>query len=347
MQQIFEAAGHSQHELQRTPTALYPQLPNISRKALSTLDGSPNKRMTLQSKNRLHPQDYRPESLCLSISLSRIVASAGEGLPHASDRSSGSWSDDSGYIVTTSRARGNSFTMSERVHDWLRALSSPDSQVSEGLNDQRPTTPDEYHVLDQTGSIGRCRTGSSQSRDLPRKNCMVMSEFSDPFVSDVEGQHSTTAFSLEAQGHDAMAVGHTIATKTPASHISDQRCSSQLHKHYTRFSRVPHEHSPPRSASVAKTRRAPLGNQILQEGGIQLSPLSPDVCIERGPSRYHNRKLQNTCDLRTPSRNRPAMTFQAPRLKENEILKELGNHKSDELFTPLGSRTGTRFRREQ
>jgi hypothetical protein len=41
------------------------------------------------------------------------------------------------------------------------------------------------------------------------------------------------------------------------------------------------------------TRRHPAN---LEEGGIQLSPLSPNVCIERGPARYHSAHRRSNAD---------------------------------------------------
>ncbi|KAF1913741.1 hypothetical protein BDU57DRAFT_320822 [Ampelomyces quisqualis] len=350
MQQIFEAVGHSQHELHSTPTALYPQLPNISRKALPTLDRSPDASVALQPKATCPSKKYYPKSLCLSTNLSRVVASASEAhasLTHTSNRSSGSWSDDSGYIATNLRARGHSFNMDERIHDWLRALSGPESQDSKGLNEQCPSTPDEHHVLVHIGRTGRSQAGSSQSRHVHQEKGLVMAELSDPFVCDIDGRHLTTASSSDVQGHGTMAIGHANVTKKPMSHVSNRQSAIPLHGSCIRMSRSVLKHSPPRSFFVGKTDTSPLGHEVLDEGGVQLSPLTPDVCTERGPSRYHNRNLKKTCNTKTPSRARPTMTFQAPLLKENDFLKELGSYKSDDLFTPSGSRTGTRFRRGQ
>jgi hypothetical protein len=127
MRQLFEDAGSDHQEQRKNIAILYPQLPNISRKAAPSLT---NNTVVVQRANTQASSGYRPESLCLSTNLPVAVSSI--SAPHVSliHPSSGSWSDDSGYIVTT-RARSGGCTIepTERVRNWLLELPNPDEDA--------------------------------------------------------------------------------------------------------------------------------------------------------------------------------------------------------------------------
>jgi hypothetical protein len=97
---------------------------------------------------------------------------------------------------------------------------------------------------------------------------------------------------------------------------------------------------------VRGTREWCNKNEAIEEGGVQLSPLSPNVCIERGPSRYHSpRNLHDASDAVTPSKHRPTSLFQSPQLKENVVLQSYDFNETNGPHTSRTNRLETRFRR--
>jgi hypothetical protein len=289
MRQIFEEAGRDQGELQSTSRILYPQLANISRKA-SPSPPSPPTRSTHESSK------YRPESLCLSTNLPSVVASIDEtraSLAHQSQHLSGSWSDDSGYILTNnSHTRCSSFTLTpdERIHMWLCEL--PDWKTINADANWRTEL-----VLEQNSK------GTNSQSDQNEMFTFASGQ-ADPFGPDLE-EHDRTFTILE--------------------HGSLETASGNWNQvGFNPFSRI---HTP-----SSKVRPDP---QLWEEGGMQLSPLSPNVCVERGPARYHsNRTLQ----MGTLYKRGSSILFRAPHLEENVVLKNEGDGSRNSPLTPCSDR---------
>jgi hypothetical protein len=278
MRQIFEDAGNDYPEQQNDTAVLYPQLPNISRKAAPSPLKSPNRNGAAHQATVHASPTYRPESLCLSTKLSLAVPAA--GTPHASllylsERSSGSWSDDSGYIVTTrSRSCSPVVPLNERIHTWL--LELPDREMSPAQNDteeKQQLASDASRCYDTNDPIV-CGTSIDNNQEP------------SPFVEDpfVYNGNTPSRFELHENGRTA-----AVLDCRSVRIISDSV-----------------ENSKP-----------------LEEVGVQVSPLSPNVCVERGPSRYHStRKSFETSNVATPSETRFMPTFQAPQLKENVVRRK-------------------------
>jgi hypothetical protein len=289
MRQIFEDVGRDQGELQITSRTLYPQLANISRKALPSPPSPPPKSTHNSSK-------YRLESLCLSTNLPSVVASVGQArasLTHQSQRSSGSWSDDSGYILTnSSHTRCSSFTLTpdERIRIWLYELPEWKTGIADA--DWRMES-----VLEQDAKGLSSRGGRDEMHTFT-------SGQTDPF--EPKARDYDTNFILPGHGSSENVAGD---------------CNQMGLNPFNRF----HTPSP-------KARTDP---QLLEEGGIQLSPLNPNVCIERGPARYHsNRKPREVAMI--GARGSPIL-FRATRLKENVVLKNEGNSNCGSPLKPWGN----------
>jgi hypothetical protein len=308
MRQIFEDAGRDQGELQSTSRALYPQLANISRKASPSPSNSPTK-----STDGL-PR-YRPDSLCLSANLRSIVASTGGvgvSLAHQSQRSSGSWSDDSGYIVTSnSHTRHSSFTLTpdERIRIWLCEL--PEEKIEDVEEDGRMES-----VLERNAdSIDR-----RHNRDemLP-----FASDHTSPFGSDLHEYDATYTLPPHGPLGDVPGVRNQLRFSAPNQfHIPSPKARLRT--------------STQHDENVSDNRAFPGDAQLLEEGGIQLSPLSPNVCIERGPARYHsNRKPR---EMTAPCRLGSPTPIRAPRLKENVVLENEAGNSRKSLRTPYNNR---------
>jgi hypothetical protein len=308
MRQLFEEAGR----VDDSPK-LYPQLPNISRKA----SASPNKRPLVQLSTTL--PSYRPESLCLATSLpvaEPSVSDAQASLLHPSERSSGSWSDDSGYIVTNSRGRRCSFSVppKERIYSWLSDI--PD--------DERGCVPDRDESV---------TSGQQYSQPFDSLHVLLDSQVTpdDPFVS----HNDESAPGVPSQLHFPQE-------KTPSLH--NPRHVSDV------CPRLDLDLQDDTHASTPMITTKTLHNEIahLEEGGVQLSPLSPNVCLERGPSRHHStRQSSDSNIINTPCKDRPYKPFQLGSLKENVVLKQEGIELTGSPLTARKNVLGTRFRRMQ
>jgi len=305
MRQLFEDASRVDHDSPR----LYPQLPNISRKA----SVSPSKRPSVQLGTAL--PSYRPESLCLSTILSAADPSVSDVQAshlYPSERSSGSWSDDSGYIVTNSRGQRCSFSVppKERIYTWLADLPNHERDVAKD-QDQEVTLP--QHQCQRPISGLHLLSESSIACD-------------DPFVSDSSETHASAPSPLQLPQDKAQ---NPLTTR----HASDVCKRLDLNHQDDTHTSTPN----PRAAAKVTDDEA----FYLEEGGIQLSPLSPNVCIERGPSRHHSPRDPSI--INTPCKER----FQPGRLKENVVLKQDGTDRTGSPLTVRKNVLGTRFRRLQ
>jgi hypothetical protein len=308
MRQIFEDAGRDQGELQSTSRTLYPQLANISRKASPSPSNSPTK-----STNGL-PR-YRPESLCLSANLRSIVASTGGvgvKLAHQSQRSSGSWSDDSGYIVTSnSHTQHSSFTLTpdERIRIWLCEL--PEGKMEDVEEDGRMES-----VLERNADgIDR------------RHNQDEMPAFAS---------HHTSPSGSDLDEHDATYTLHGHGSLGYVPGDCNRSRSSAPNQFHTPSLKARLRTSAQHDEYVLENKGFPGDAELLEEGGIQLSPLSPNVCIERGPARHHsNRKPR---EVTAPYRLGSPIPFRAPRLKENVVLENEAGTSRKSLRTPYNNR---------
>lgn len=335
MRQLFEDAGSDHHKQRNNATTLYPQLPNISRKAAPLPIDSTSivQRATTHASPR-----YRPESLCLSANLPFAVSSI--GAPHVSlidpsGRSSGSWSDDSGYIVTT-RARSGSCTVppNDRIRAWLLELPDVDRdavQEHAAMEGQLMTVP-----IREQDSVVSTLHGMSEKNDSKS-----FPSLEDPFTCD----HNTL---YRSGRHDNGSTTESGGYR-PQRNISDI-CRAlnldHLNQIHTPLSGMAINTSPKQQEDTQETEGWCDENDPLEEGGIQLSPLSPNVCIERGPSRYHSpRKLHAVSNAATPSKSRPTPVFRAPQLKENVVFGTHDLSEADGPLTPRTNRMGTRFRR--
>ncbi|KAH6878200.1 hypothetical protein BKA58DRAFT_90670 [Alternaria rosae] len=254
MRQIFEDAGRD-HECPQPPQpdrgVSYPQLPNISRKASPPAEHSRNEqRFTLTVSPVQHPK-----SPCMSSTSFRMVSHATQAVsPRVSEQSSESWSDDSGYFIAGSRNRTASLTgpPRDRVNDWLATVSLYEQETC-GIE----------NVLDYQSTSHLPR--SSSEKHVFNKDSMQSSHqistitIPDPFLESDSSLRTSPLFKV-------------LPPRRPRNqpHTPTQ---TQTHSPTTVIIR-PHQ-------SQAKC-------PILEHGGIQLSPLSPNVCIERGPSRYHS-----------------------------------------------------------
>jgi hypothetical protein len=329
MRQIFGDARRGPLELHCSPNHLYPQLPNISRKA------SPSP-VRLRSRNRTHEQDttnfLQPHylaSLSHSTKLSVTEAAtdtACANRPHPSERSSGSWSDDSRYIVTTSRTQSESLIipLNERVHHWLSDVS--DTEV------ERSAQGDGEEVWRLTPPTKQCSRGSALLHSFFKTERDKTPSLSSP----QKGRRMLSSSNRSRSSDPFMCNANTSYAPLLANHQKD------IHTLQSR--------EPPKSPSMScsssfEANRLSSQLDVVEEGDVQLSPLSPNVCVERGPSRYQS--IPKSRDMMTPCKGRLPLHFRAPRQQENVVMGQGDGNRDDRLLTPRSNRMSTTFRRQQ
>jgi hypothetical protein len=321
MRQMFENAGRSHHELQATNSISYPQLPNISRKASpppvrSLIMGGISQQATPHGSS-----SYHPESLC--VSQNPPLAMSQTSFPHPSKRSSGSWSDDSGYIVTKPRDCSGSSIVSpdEWILAWLFEVLHPKDELSaRSIEEQVPDhssgqTSLERGGRDMSGFSGVYwpkAKGKSSTASLPKARqarcSRGLSMHGDPFFSETCDSSSHASYQLDTQGKEVTETSSEDCVLRNVSENSKPLGINDVNGIHTTLSQH-HEHNPNLE-----------GAHILEDGGIELSPLSVNVCIERGPSRYHsNRKSRDMSRVTTPCKDRPAIHLRVPQTKQNMV----------------------------
>jgi len=251
MRQIFEDAGHDHQSPQLEQGVSYPQLPNISRKASPPVEHGRNEQYATLAISPVQ----RPESPYMSRASFRMVSHATQAnSPRISEQSSEAWSDDSGYFIAGSRNRTASLTgpPRDRINDWLASTSLHEQETC-GIED----------VLDY-----------QSTSHLPRS-----SSWKDVFSKDsTQSPHHISTTTIP----DPFLEPDSTLRISPLFKALPPRLSrNQPH--------TPTQTQTPSPTTVTIRPHQPAVNRpILEEGGIQLSPLSPNVCIERGPSRYHS-----------------------------------------------------------
>ncbi|KAF2681369.1 hypothetical protein K458DRAFT_83955 [Lentithecium fluviatile CBS 122367] len=346
MKQMFDEAGIGNMPSRDDEVVLYPQLPNVSRVASPLVRDHRCPPVPKDAPgSHLPPND--PHSAVAAIGHVNVTS-----IP-TSDSSSGSWSDDSGYIaLERARPLAGSGSPAHRIEDWLSALSHDDQEVDEEPS-QKPAQRSEPEVSHQQANLQPITLEDKTRKPsftlhLPSRQ-KVEPEFvwegdvflHDPFISRNSGRAST--------GRSTIAESCDRPPPSPRRyrHISDT-CKRL-------FFDLPRPVTTNRSVLPPSTPKA-LGRVLSDssvdaedgEGGIELSPLSPNVCIERGPSRYHS--AHNSQRNKSPMKSLTMTAFFTPPRHSSEQSKENAGAIESPLrnartVRTLGSaRGGIRFR---
>ncbi|RYN64413.1 hypothetical protein AA0117_g12496 [Alternaria alternata] len=308
MRQIFEDASRDHISPQSGQSVLYPQLPNISRKASPTREyGGDEQHCTLTS-----PPIRPPESLCLSTSSSRMVQHKLQlKSPHISEQSSESWSDDSGYFIAGSRNRTFSLTgpPRDRINDWLTNVAESECNIPT-VKDENECQHSSFSLLlpppPKLTDIDLLHKSSEQS---PTPTCDATIQ--DPFLDFDTNPRTPSLFkSLPARRFPNTSSSKPLTTQTQAQSTE---------------------------TVTVRSRNSPARQSIFEDGGVQLSPLSPNVCIERGPTRYHSART-------SPIKERRAMRYNENRDEDGGIgLAQTEAGVQDSPLAPCKIGAGTRF----
>ncbi|CAO2657414.1 Nn.00g035400.m01.CDS01 [Neocucurbitaria sp. VM-36] len=357
MKQIFEDASCGYYTTQDHASALYPQLPNISRKA----SPPPFHTRSIQREAPGTPPDRPLAPLCLSM---KDLPAAprpelpGPNLSVLSERTSGSWSDDSGYFIADSRGQASAATTlsNDRIIDWLQKVSRVGSHATEdsiadesdGNHEFRPSAPSSINTQTLTTAESYEIDADAQHSDQP-----LRTRGNDPFISDNSNSSASLLLGLRGDQEPFSLSCYRNIRPTNATdnykRLNFSRAEALCLHSGADGPALTTPSSTPLPPSQHNPTSTPVKHPAPNVDGTQLSPLSPNVCIERGPSRYHsNCKSLNDNDLTsTPTIAQSRIDEHAPQLKENVSLSE---EKSVSLSSPLASRSaraGTRFQRSQ
>ncbi|KAF1958961.1 hypothetical protein CC80DRAFT_591836 [Byssothecium circinans] len=300
MKQIFEDAGMENFTPLNDVAPLYPQLPNISR-----LSSPKHREQRCEivvpniAGNRHGVILPSPEALSALPEIEQSCES-----PVMSEHSSGSWTDDSGYINVESRNRRSAESPKRLVLDWLTTVSATDECQKESVGSGGSDTSLERTCVNSTASMQLSRDRRPHrafriSRKSP-PNAKILrihrTSPTDPFVIRREVDTETT------YDHRSTASKDLSYSARAQRHISDT-CKRLDFDQAGRSSNLKIASPKPEGSDGALTPTA-KELQDVEAGGIQLSPLSPNVCVERGPSRYLSRRNSPTkapAELTAPS----------------------------------------------
>jgi hypothetical protein len=359
MRRIFQDANHAYHERQLPCSGLYPQLPNVSRKA----SPPPLRSVGTQGPSVARSPIHRPKSLCLSTRLPSAVPQS--RVPRASQESqsvasAGSWSNDSGYIITESRERCSESTLpsKERIFDWIYNISDDEAESSPYDEDHRNAGPQfgksciEPHGDNFSTLLERCecQEGGTSLSLCPREQVYTMAPedqtvINDPFLC--HGNERKTIISSQL-GPGRPSPSFPIPNHCFSCHLPD--ICNTLDEDSHKENNQPSPEVKVKSTALPQhhVESSPNYDEVLEEGGVRLSHLSPNVCIERGPSRYHSpRKPHHIENTSTPSKRSYNTHFNTGQLKENVVFREEGTPHLGSPLTPRSNLLGTRFRRAQ
>lgn len=228
--------------------------------------------------------------------------------PQKTHPPSASWTDDSGYLATQSHDGASTFDISsqERIYDWLSKV--PQNQ-GEGADDNLdPFLHDD------------CDVGAISRREWqPRQESSRM-----PFWDN----HSS---GLALNACKRLDFGQS----SPMNRDADDQLVDNLS--LTSLDRMPYKEITTSSLSTCPA---------LEDGSIELSPLSPNVCVQRGPARHHlNRKRNNAASPLRFCKENPSIQEEAMRMKENFTPQEPDTTRIDSPLALRYGRVGARFGR--
>jgi hypothetical protein len=265
MRQVFEdasledALSHPNHGV-----GIYPQLPNISR-TCSLVRRTPASRPSTPARSRLG-------SPILSVQFNESLSDAPPKiglLLQASTRSSSlsdSWSGDSDYLITKPPPPVPSPpAFSLPIKEWLDTVTPEDSFIQESSSTTSAQT-----LLDmEVSRLGQKKTLSPGSKK--NKNRPALPALLGDSDSSLQGSSISVSF---------CPVNDNFNSSLPCSNGPDSP-SSPLRDTTNQRKSMP--------------MNSPTALQETDDGGVELSFLSPDVCTERGPARYRSRQ-----DRRSP-----------------------------------------------
>lgn len=291
MRQIFNCLGSEQHE----PSIAYPSLPKVSRFAelpdiqRATLEG-----LTSHGSSQAETQSFQIQDDAVVENLQSIepCTSCGTAPSFSSER----WSGDSSYLVADSQgiSMGPTEPPSGSVLEWLSRVSNLRSEEIVDRHDG-----DEHFHHDQTVSGSVTPEIFNEASYTCKSNGNGAQHVSTPQMHrDITGMHGE----LDSSQLQAQQVRRSVYRSRPDF---DDRPSSQT-----------------MTAIVSPT--SPSEDHVTKECDRSgLSPLSPNVCIERGPYRYHGDRNRGTAASLTPTKKLSMLRRQQRQSKDMTVESRL------------------------
>ncbi|ORY08740.1 hypothetical protein BCR34DRAFT_389907 [Clohesyomyces aquaticus] len=269
MRRMFEKANLGNTLPSNNGVVLYPQLPNISREC------SPVARFEAHRKSR---------GPLLPRSGPNSGAETPEQLhsPAVSEHSSESWSGDSDYLVTEHHVSHASPDSASHpfIDDWLSTLSDGD------------------------------RSSQGSAFRLPFGIASPVDENNTEDVSCHSHVHSTPSSvamsQLSISGPSSRESRRRVSDRCLTSSEFRRRQCADMAALQDRSKRLCPQTPPSGRATQSKPREVctPRQSADLDDGSVELSTLSANVCVERGPTRRHSvrREWQNPNLPETPTK---------------------------------------------
>jgi hypothetical protein len=291
MSQLFRRVGVPNRTAIDDESVLYPQLPNISR-----------------------------VSLPLRRDQTRLPAE--KAYTSTSESSSESWSDDSGYIIDDpAPSLVGSGAPAQRIEDWLARLSY-DEGAGKVVGAKRKPRYEEEPAQDPFLDTKLQMTMDTNHIETPRSETHISS------APRPDQKLSNGSLALPINPFDCSRSSTSkSATSTDDSNHPSPLASSQ--RHVSDMCRRLFFDLPRPTTGVCITRSSStskahgclgLDPTADRKNDVELSPLSPNVCIERGPSRYHS--AHKTRSNTSPSKAPTLTSFFTPPRYSGEHMKE-------------------------
>lgn len=268
----------------QSPTPLYPQLANVSR-TLSPRRPDAGQTPTL---NTIARHQGRSPSSGEHLSIAPDMNAS------PSECSSESWSDDSGYINLNMHTRMSvPLDMDNRIEDWLSLVPKPDisarrrTSAEPSLSNRRPIASVRQVYKPQPALMGlRHRETISQPHHgldnfkslFPSHRALV-----DPYHFDQTGSGDSSPSGSATLGENSNRPAQPSSAQRHVSDVCKRLNFDQL--------RLPDNDSlgnGPFDEPISDTLcpQLPQTKRDASEEDTDLAPLSPNVCVERGPSCY-------------------------------------------------------------
>ncbi|KAI8937528.1 hypothetical protein NX059_005246 [Plenodomus lindquistii] len=301
MHQLFEDAGRGQATPAGARGALSPQLPNTSQKDAPSIH-----KHAQDAPNVGNVQSGpHPRSSCRSTD-SILIGSQADPLLAVrlpvTGHTSGSWSDDSVYLNTdTSRKSGLTPSPSQRIQDWL---ANVDEVVDlDGTTDTRDAESGQHEVLWVDSEIKGCipveRDESRSSSTALGNSWMnltaslqVGDAIDDPFIGNDLVHVRSTRWALKKPCTNLRIPPLPTRLEESVPNNEEQLFNPASSKATTNTKGKAEYTTTPKMTPARVDQQQGEGISVDastdDDGEVELRPLSPNVCIERGPSKYHS-----------------------------------------------------------
>ncbi|KAF2876991.1 hypothetical protein BDV95DRAFT_136139 [Massariosphaeria phaeospora] len=359
MKQIFEVASLEGSDLHQDAEVSYPRLANIS----STY-ASPGPFPTHESRGT-HTLLPRSGVLVPSAGPPPIVPDIGRvpKTPIQPCRTpSQSWSDDSGYLIAEPPIASSHGTVSSKawIDDWLARVSHEDDPSSVSTVDSSIATHQQYTSTGSARNLLRYpKVRLQRQTHEVAPSAHPPASVDDPFLSGFTVTKSIVDGLRKDPKADRLASIRSKKTKAKPKHDSPPRSASRRHVSdvckvldFDPSSAIVTSHTLDNSStfpapSTPVNISTPEQTTGADDDMMQLTPLSSNVCIERGPSRCHS--IQKSQAASQAKDLAEAITWTPTRTsdfrKENAHTKIATPWKSETPQTLRSARRTTRFSR--